>query len=77
MVRLAKPGGYVLLNHAQNEALNEGYTGLHQWNFSEKAGRFVIWNPAQEIDMSERLSPACEVRVQSSEGGIFVEARKR
>lgn len=78
MVRLAKPGGYVLLNHAQNEALNEGYTGLHQWNFFERAGRFVIWNAAQSIDVSERLGSGCDVRTESTAAGaVFVEIRKR
>jgi SAM-dependent methyltransferase len=76
MVQVAKPGSYIVLVHAQDEAVNERYTGLHQWNFSERSGDFIVWNPAESINMSERLRPACAVRAQRKEGSVFVEILK-
>jgi SAM-dependent methyltransferase len=33
MITVTKPGCYVLLEHFRNEAEENGYEGLHQWNF--------------------------------------------
>ena len=44
MVRVVKPGRWVLLKHVIDEGEHEGYVGLHDWNFRIEDGRFVIWN---------------------------------
>jgi SAM-dependent methyltransferase len=73
MVKVAKPGCYIVLDHALDEAVNEGYTGLHQWNFSERAGDFIIWNQSETINMTGRLRPTCAVRTERRENSVFVE----
>jgi SAM-dependent methyltransferase len=75
MVQVAKPGGYVLLSHAIDEGVNEGYAGLHRWNFTERAGAFVLWNPRETIDMTRALSP-CRVTAVRADGALFVEIVK-
>jgi SAM-dependent methyltransferase len=76
MVQVAKPGCYVVLDHALDEAVNEDYSGLHQWNFSERGGDLILWNQAESINMTERLRPACAVRTQRRENSVFVEILK-
>lgn len=41
-LEVLKPGGYLYLNHYQNEADAANYYGLHQWNFYEKEKCFFI-----------------------------------
>jgi SAM-dependent methyltransferase len=62
MVKVVRPAGYVLLRHVRNEAVNQDYVQLHQWNFDLRQGRFVVWRPGQEIDVGERLSGQAETR---------------
>lgn len=77
MVQVAKPGGYVLLSHAVDEGVNEGYAGLHRWNFSERNGDFVIWNPRESINIAALHRDACETKTTVADGFVFVEMRKR
>lgn len=42
MYSVCKPGGFLVLSHFENEAKNEGYRGLHQWNLSLQDHRFLI-----------------------------------
>lgn len=41
-VRVLKPGCHFYLNHYRNEGIAAGYYGLHQWNFDELDGQFVV-----------------------------------
>ncbi|HEY1739547.1 MAG TPA: methyltransferase domain-containing protein, partial [Acidimicrobiia bacterium] len=43
MVRIVKPGGAAMLEHAPDEAEEENYLGLHQWNLRCENGRFIVW----------------------------------
>ncbi|MBP8275033.1 MAG: class I SAM-dependent methyltransferase [Acidobacteria bacterium] len=58
---LVKVGCYLRLRHAPNEAEHEQYVGLHQWNFVNEDGRFVLWNRTARIDMTALLSPVAEI----------------
>jgi len=61
MVKVVKPGRYVLLKHIPNEADNEGNHGLHQWNFRETAGDFVIASKWKSINMTQRHKAICSI----------------
>jgi hypothetical protein len=62
MVAVVRPGGYVVLRHARNEALNHDYKQLHQWNFDERDGRFFIWREeGHEADMTRALANRADV----------------
>jgi SAM-dependent methyltransferase len=50
MLRVARPGGLVFLEHATDEGEHMRYAGPHQWNFRAEAGRFVIWRPGLRVD---------------------------
>jgi SAM-dependent methyltransferase len=62
MVAVARPGGFVVLYHAENEGQREGYNQLHQWNFTCENGAFVIRDrTGRTVDMTERLAAQCDV----------------
>jgi SAM-dependent methyltransferase len=39
---VTKKDCFALLDHAENEGENQGYSGLHQWNFTARDGNFII-----------------------------------
>jgi ubiquinone/menaquinone biosynthesis C-methylase UbiE len=55
MIRLTKPGQFVMLEHRQDEAERARYTGLHQWNFALREGNFIIWNPSYVVNVTDIL----------------------
>jgi SAM-dependent methyltransferase len=45
MRTVTRPGGWVFLWHFRNEAQEEGYSGLHQWNLDMSAdGDLIVWS---------------------------------
>lgn len=63
MIRVAKPGAPVLLEHAENEAEEERYLGLHQWNFLVEDDNFFVWRPGTRHDMRAVLADIADVEV--------------
>ena len=66
MVAVVRPGGYVVLRHGRNEAVKQRYRQLHQWNFDERAGQFIVWRPGQQTNITETLSGRAEVSCRAS-----------
>ena len=65
LLRVTKFGGVVMLRHAENEGANGGFRfGLHQWAFTVKDGRFIIWNNKQTIDVQESIRGLGRVSAQ-------------
>jgi SAM-dependent methyltransferase len=65
MIEVVKSGHYVLLEHAPNEAENEGYAGLHQWNFSMSSdGDFIIRSKTQETNMTRKYAGQCKIECE-------------
>ncbi len=63
MVRIVKPGGAVMLEHAPDEAEEEKYLGLHQWNLRCEQGRFVVWRRDTRIDVGNELAAMATVEL--------------
>ncbi len=42
MAALVRPGGWVVLDHADREADHQAFQGLHQWNFEVAGGHYRI-----------------------------------
>jgi hypothetical protein len=74
---VAKPGARVRLNHAENEAENENYTGFHQWNFTVEDGEFFIRGKDQVINVSRRLSAEAEIEARCVDKWVTVNLCKR
>lgn len=72
MFKVAKPKGRIVLVHSENEAVFENYEGLHQWNFNEEGGKFIIWNRENRIDVTDRFSARANVRTNKVGRGLTV-----
>jgi len=82
MIAVTKPDCYVLLEHFRNEAEENGYEGLHQWNFdTSPQGHFLIRSRSKIIDMTERHKDLCDVSCEVTKAGdrdwLVVRIRKR
>lgn len=82
MVEVVKPGAWVWLTHYINEAEQEHYEGLHQWNFCLDDEQFVIWNKRERLVVAEHLPSAAEIHCEVTFGrvakdGLRVRIRKR
>jgi len=81
MLRVVKNGCYVYLEHLSNEGHAENYTGLHQWNFGEENGRFVVSTRARwKINVSAVFARRAEIRTDTRTDGrgkwVIVTMRK-
>ncbi len=67
LLYICKIGGKVILRHAENEAENANYGGLHQWNLSthRKKGCFVIWNKEREININEKFNEYADIIIEN------------
>lgn len=62
MVAVTKPGGFVVMYHAENEGQREGYNQLHQWNFTCEAGSFIIRDrKGRTVNMTQQLAALGDV----------------
>lgn len=62
MIDVVKNGRHVLIEHLPNEAENENYSGLHQWNFSMSAtGDFVISSKRDTVNMTMKYAHLCKI----------------
>jgi SAM-dependent methyltransferase len=81
MIEVVKSGRYVLLEHRPNEAENENYTGLHQFNFSVSPdGDFLIGSKSEVVNISKKYAELCTITCETvSEGadGIWLITRIR
>jgi SAM-dependent methyltransferase len=77
MLRVVRPGGFVLLAHRRNEAESKSYLGLHQWNFENRDGRFVIWNRSGAHDVTDLLEHEADVHCRDEDGSVECVIAKR
>lgn len=61
MVAVTRPGCYVSLHHHLNEARRQNFVGLHQWNFDDEDGHFILSSKTRRIDVTEALAGVAEV----------------
>jgi SAM-dependent methyltransferase len=68
MLAVTSDNGAVFFEGAINEGENEGYQGLHQWNFEPAPdGDLSVWSRSERISMRERLGP--NVKLTSTDVG--------
>ena len=58
LLNICKIGGKVILRHHENEAQNENYEGLHQWNLSlhNAEDSFIIWRDNDRFDVCKMFA---------------------
>jgi SAM-dependent methyltransferase len=76
MLRVARPGGWVSLRHAENEASRTRYFGMHEWNFALEGGEPVLWNRRERIPIRGLVAPQGELKVLSEPGHVVFAVRR-
>jgi len=64
MFAVTRPGGWMFLWHYRNEAVDEGYVGLHQWNLDAADGDMILWNQKARHSCRAELGAAASVDTQ-------------
>ena len=64
MVRVARPGGVVMVEHYRDEDAVE-FQGLRQWALEPEAGDVTIWNPETRFRVGAQF-PEARVRVDAT-----------
>jgi SAM-dependent methyltransferase len=64
MLAVVKPSCYVYLWHFANAGLQEGYHGLHQWNFDIRKGEFMIGGRDKTYSLSSEFAQQAEVQCE-------------
>jgi SAM-dependent methyltransferase len=77
MIEATKPGGMIFLWHAQDEAENQNYDGLHQWNFTLRNGGLLVRNGSRVLDVNAAFGSSLKVvRCELVDGMIQAVYRK-
>lgn len=66
--------GTVFLRHNSNEAENEKYQGLHQWNICAHDGRLFFWNTEERYDIKEVFGDSVTIAIDVADNGEAVSA---
>lgn len=61
MLEVVKFEGQVILQHYENEAIHENYSGFHQWNISETNGNTVVYNNKYSFNLTEYFGDLCVI----------------
>lgn len=62
MLSVVKPGHAIVLLHVFNEAENQAYSGLHQWNCTIEGDEFLIWNPHLRVSVNRLFHAVARVK---------------
>jgi ubiquinone/menaquinone biosynthesis C-methylase UbiE len=75
MINVVKENSYILMIHKPNEAINENYLGLHQWNFSSE----IISTKNKFLNFSQKYKRICEIscNVNVGEDGEWLNTKIR
>lgn len=77
MIRLVVRGGFIVLEHETNEAVNEQYHGLHQWNICVEDGAFILWNKGSRYVVNEHFGEEAIISCHASDGYNLIEIQKK
>ena len=79
MLAVVKPTRYVFLWHFANEGIEEGYSGLHQWNFDAKHGDMLISDGRKKYSAAAEFKSLADVtcEYQQAYGKTVVVAKLR
>ena len=65
MLAVLKPGCSLVTFHEANEAEHQHYEGLHQWNFSVKESRLIVWNQDGQRDVVDECTDAASFDIEA------------
>ena len=70
MIAVVRPGGIVLLQHYPNEAENEAYSGLHQWNFDWVNNDCLLWRPGTKLSLRKEVAGQATLTGNKADGVV-------
>ncbi len=78
MIKLIKPGGFVLLQHREREATQELWAGMHKWDFFSESGEFLMKGIKRTYHAKKYLASRypIEMKVWSEKDWVYVEIHK-
>lgn len=70
IIRVLKPGGVCRIKVFVNEGLYTGYSGFHQWNFTELSDKVVMWRDSEIffLEESTKYSPYSFMKTTETTG---------
>lgn len=68
MLNVVKPGGFVVTEHAANEAISANWEGFHQWNFSVVERDLLVASKTSQQSLRRSVEGLGQI-VQLSEDG--------
>ena len=76
MLYVVRSGCYVALNHKENEANNENYRNLHQWNFTIEDDCFIIKGRKNTINVSMAIETLGQLESSVENKRVKVQIKK-
>ena len=77
MISVTKSGGFVLLKHNECEGANQGYHGLHQWDFYLHENQFIASHLGQQTtNISAMLRCVGEVDCKKEDSSVIIAVQK-
>ncbi len=77
MIAVLKPGCSLVSLHEANEGEHNGYEGVHQWNFSLRESRLMLWNHQGQYDVLENCQDVAHYHLQTEERTIRLTLTKK
>jgi SAM-dependent methyltransferase len=77
MIAVLRPGCSLVTFHEANEAEHQKYQGLHQWNFSVRESRLVVWNHQGQRDVIEHCPAVAHFHLEADRQYIKFTATKK
>jgi SAM-dependent methyltransferase len=74
---VTKKDCFALLDHAENEGEKQGYSGLHQWNFTIRDGNFIIEGAGAATNISHLFGHLGDFQCSIRNNWVRVCIRKR
>ncbi len=66
-LRIVKPGGCLLLEHWEAEAISNDYEGLHKWNIEEDNSELIFFSKNMKVNITKMISGIAEVEVRRAQ----------
>lgn len=64
MLEVVKPGHAVVLLHVVNQAENQSYAGLHQWNVCVEGDEVIVWNKRERFSLTLMVRAKARIVVE-------------
>lgn len=71
MIEALKPDSVIYMEHFANEAENENYAGMHQWNFDTEDDAFIVWNLRERHNVSLMFRDVADISCEINNNDVL------